>query len=332
MDYLTKYYKNLCEQLEEKLRNLQNLAERYNSLYSEQNTTLANRQRQITSDMFGRMMGTLPPSYQSDTSPVKSASPEDRYLADKFREHRTAALDRMIAGQKEISNIWDKAAKKIDQIYSNQQDPSEMTPEQKAEFMAKGGDSTKRQEPYPITPISSLLMPSLQKATAEADKGSVKTKSTTAKPTGKMAEVQSAMQSLRSTLDKTKPQQGQSTKPNYDLPPGKEGTGQYGPPDSGTVGKPWRKPDQGVASDEENTLMQQFKDEYGYVPTEDPTKRSMGNISKRDWEMSKNWYRLSKLRQARGVQGWSDVLKYKSAPVRPLDIKGMLDQEKKDKQ
>lgn len=329
MDYLAQYYKNLCEQLEQKLKNL---SERYDSLYSPENTPMANRQSQITSDMFGRMMGTLPPSYQRDTTPVKAASPEDRYLADKFREHRTAALDRMIADQKEISNIWDKAAKKIDQIYSNQQDPSEMTPEQKAEFMAKGGDSTKRQEPYPITPISSLLMPSLRKASAEADKGPVKTKTTTpAQPTGKMAEVQSAMQSLRSTLDKTKPQE-KPAKPNFDLPPGKEGTGQYGPPDSGTVGKPWRKPDHGVASDEENTLMQQFKNEYGYVPTEDPTKRSMGNISKRDWEMSKNWYRLSKLRQARGVQGWSDVLNYKAAPVRPLDIQGMLDQEKKDKQ
>ncbi len=141
----------------------------YTSAYSSENTPAANRQRQITDDMFGRMMGTRDPNLQRDTSYVKPASAEDQYLADKFREHRNASLDRMIAGQKEITNIWDEAGKKIKQIYSNQQDPSNMTPEQKSDFMATGGDSSKRQEPLPITPVSNLLMPSLQAATAKME-------------------------------------------------------------------------------------------------------------------------------------------------------------------
>jgi hypothetical protein len=129
MDYLTKYYKNLCEQLEERLSKLQEAfggaeapsPREFKNPYSAENTPAANRQRQITDDMFDRMMGTRDPYLQRDTSYVKPASAEDSYLADKFREHRNAALDRMIAGQKEITNIWDEAGKKIKDIYSKKE-------------------------------------------------------------------------------------------------------------------------------------------------------------------------------------------------------------------
>ena len=110
--------------------------------YSPQNTPAANRESQNTTDMFDRMSGNRPPSYSLTRNTVPPQSYEDQELASKMRQNRNDSLNRMAAGQKEITDIWNEAGERIRKIYDPKPDPSQMTPEQKSEHMARTGDST----------------------------------------------------------------------------------------------------------------------------------------------------------------------------------------------
>lgn len=146
------------------------------NVYSTQNTPLANRESQITSDMFDRMMGDRSPSYSTPVNGITPQSSEDLELANRMRQNRRNSLDRMAAGQKEITDIWNEAGERIRKIYAPKPDPSQMTPEQKSEHMARTGDST---EP-------------VKRTTEEI-----------------LNDAEKARQRLRAILDKTKPTEPQ---------------------------------------------------------------------------------------------------------------------------
>jgi len=144
--------------------------------YSPQNTPAANRESQNTRDMFDRMSGNRPPSYSLTRNTVPPQSYEDQELASKMRQNRKDSLNRMAAGQKEITDIWNEAGERIRKIYAPKPDPSKMTPEQKSEHMARTGDST---EP-------------VKRTTEEI-----------------LRDAENATKRLRAILDKTKPTESQ---------------------------------------------------------------------------------------------------------------------------